>query len=450
MSSCGLLGTRKKNWSKPSTEPAQWLGTGSTRVPGDAERAILIQSYEEEARGRLYCCLQAPGGQAERKQRSFSWTSAVRGHRHLPREPKCQLEKSQNRFSTTRAVGHWNQCPERLWGGFHPRDTQAQLPAVPTKPSHPRFAQWVGPDDPRPESPCDSVMHCRLPPAAWRFHLMQPPFTLLSKNANAYWQTPSTSGSQPRIGTTSISNCRKTLTPSLLRGSPSPRRESGATGGCRPPGTTPGAAPRPGATLTAPPRLQRGSPTTPPPHARTRRSGFSEATGRPRRRPAAALYFSRDSAARPRSPSRGSRLGREGRPGSPPRAAAAPLSTAVPGWDYPPSALPQPRAARTPRHHRRPAQPLRGACAPVEDAGVGGGAQHPADERHPRQQLDVLQPDPLAAAARQHQGGQVGARAPRARLHAALPSYTPRPPRPALLRALPRALPRPERACWEV
>lgn len=62
------------------------------------------------------------------------------------------------------------------------------------------------------------------------------------------------------------------------------------------------------------------------------------------------------------------------------------------------------------------------ACAPVEDAGVQRGAQHPADERHARQQLDVLQRDPLAAAARQHQRGQVGARPRLARLHAGRPS----------------------------
>lgn len=153
MSSCGLLGTRKKNWSKPSTEPAPWLGTGSTRVPGDAERATLIQAYEEEASGRLYCCLQAPGGQVERKERNFSRMSAVRGHRHIPQEPKCQLEKSQNRFSTTRAVSHWNPCPERLWGGFHPRDTQLRCLRSPSSLTTPDLRSGWDQMTPSPSHP---------------------------------------------------------------------------------------------------------------------------------------------------------------------------------------------------------------------------------------------------------------------------------------------------------
>lgn len=84
----------------------------------------------------------------------------------------------------------------------------------------------------------------------------------------------------------------------------------------------------------------------------------------------------------------------------------------------------------------------------MEDAGVDGGAQHPADKRHARQQLDVLQRDPLAAAARQHQRGQMGARLRLIRLHAAflgraLPTRrAPRTP--------PRALRACVHACWEV
>lgn len=85
-----------------------------------------------------------------------------------------------------------------------------------------------------------------------------------------------------------------------------------------------------------------------------------------------------------------------------------------------------------------------GACAPVEDACVEGGAQHPSDKRHSRQQLDVLQRDPLAAAARQHQRGQMGARLRLIRLHAAFLWRAP-PPRRA-----PRTPPGALRACWEV
>ena len=51
--------------------------------------------------------------------------------------------------------------------------------------------------------------------------------------------------------------------------------------------------------------------------------------------------------------------------------------------------------------------PESGHLSPVEHVGVGGGPQHPAQEGHPGQHLDVLQRDAFAASPGEDQGRDV-------------------------------------------
>jgi hypothetical protein len=87
------------------------------------------------------------------------------------------------------------------------------------------------------------------------------------------------------------------------------------------------------------------------------------------------------------------------------------------GRGVPDPALP---GGRRPRPARAPAPPWPGrtahsrTCAPLEDPRVQGRTQDPANERDPRQVLNVLQGDAFAAAAGQHERRQV-----RRLLHAA-------------------------------
>lgn len=105
-------------------------------MPGDAERAVLIQTYKILfIRGDFIAIFkyQVPSEQVERKQRNFSWKSTLRGHRHILQEQKGQFNWFHWRLSIN-GTSAQNGCGISIRG-----NTQAQLHVVLSNPNESGF-----------------------------------------------------------------------------------------------------------------------------------------------------------------------------------------------------------------------------------------------------------------------------------------------------------------------